>query len=89
MRAISSTSFFMRVDFRTFAEQGQLELEAGKDGAQIVGDAGEHGGALLDRAFDARLHFEKAAAARRTSRAPRGRKFGASRPLPKALGRVR
>jgi hypothetical protein len=71
------------VDFGAVADQRQLELEAGQDGAQIVRHAGQHRGALLDRALDARFISMKACAARRTSRAPRGRKFGASRPLPK------
>ena len=47
------------VDFRAVADQRQLELEAGEDGAQIVADAGQHRGALLDRTLDARLHFQK------------------------------
>ena len=37
----------------------EFELEAGQDGAQIVADAGQHRGALLDRALDARLHFQE------------------------------
>src|SRR5437667_350061 len=48
-----------RLDLAAVAKERQLELEAGQDGAQIVRDAGEHGGALLDRALDAALHFDE------------------------------
>ena len=44
-----------RFDLGAVAEQRELELEARQDGAQIVRHAGQHGGALLDRALDARL----------------------------------
>ncbi len=42
-----------RLDLAAVAEQRQFELEAGEDGAQVVRDAGQHRGALLDRALDA------------------------------------
>src|SRR5207253_4697893 len=71
------------VDLVTIADQLQLELEAGQDGAQIVRDPGQHRGALLDRALDARFHLQEGLRRTAHSRAPRGRKFGASRPLPK------
>ena len=80
--------FLDRVHFRTVAEQREFELETRQDGPQVMRNAGQHRGALLDSALDAVFISRKAAAARRTSRAPRGRKFGASRPLPKALGGV-
>ena len=46
-----------RLGVRTFAEQCQLELEAGEHGAKVVADAGEHGGALLDLPLDPPLHL--------------------------------
>ena len=49
----------MRVDFGRVAEQRQFELEARQDRAQVVRDAGQHRGALLDGALDAALHFQK------------------------------
>ena len=70
-----------RLDLGTVvADQRQLELEAGQDGAQVVRDAGEHRGALLHRALDAGLHLDEGVrraahlAARRAdgSSAPRG-----------------
>ena len=36
------------VDLGAVPDQGQLELEAGQDGAQIMRDAGQHCRALLD-----------------------------------------
>ena len=45
------------VDFGTVADQLQLQLETGEDGAQIVRHAGQHRGALLDRTLDARFHL--------------------------------
>ena len=48
-----------RLDLGAVAEQRQFELEAGQHGAQVVRDAGEHRGALLDRALDARLHLDE------------------------------
>ena len=59
MRLISSTSFFIASTSGVIAEQCQFELEAGQHGAQIVRDAGEHRGALLDRPLDARLHLDE------------------------------
>ena len=59
MPAISSTSFLMASTSGLVAEQCQFELEARQNGAQIVRHAGEHGGALLDRALDADFHFQK------------------------------
>ena len=47
------------VDLGAVADQRQFELEAGQDGAQIVADAGQHRGALLDRALDARFHLQE------------------------------
>ena len=72
-----------RLDLRTVADQRQFELEAGEDGAQIVRDAGQHRGALLDRSLDAGLHLQERLRRAPHLAAPRGRKFGASRPLPK------
>ena len=48
-----------RLDLGAVADQRELELEAGEDGAQVVRDAGEHGGALLHRALDAGLHLDE------------------------------
>jgi hypothetical protein len=42
-----------RLDLGTVADQSELELEAGEDGAQVVRHAGQHGGALLQAALDA------------------------------------
>ena len=39
--------------------QGQRKLEPHEDGAQIVAYAVQHGGALLERAFDAPLHLDE------------------------------
>ncbi len=39
--------------------QRQFQLEAREHRAQVVRDAGQHGGALLDGALDARLHLEE------------------------------
>jgi hypothetical protein len=44
-------------DFRAIAEQRQFKLKASEDGAQVMRDAGQHRGALLDSAFDAAFHF--------------------------------
>ena len=49
-----------RLDFRRcLLDQREFELEAREHGAQVVRDAGQHGGALLDRALDARLHLDE------------------------------
>ena len=40
-------------------DQRQRELEPGENCAQVVTDAVEHGGALLEIALDAPLHFEE------------------------------
>ena len=40
-------------------DQLHLELEAGQDRPQVVRDAGQHRGALLDRALDAGLHLHE------------------------------
>ena len=45
--------------FRPVIEQGQFELEAREDGAQIVRDAREHRRALLHGALDVRLHLDE------------------------------
>ena len=42
--------------------QGQRKLEPHEDGAQIVADAIQHGGALLERALDAPLHLDEGVA---------------------------
>ena len=47
------------VDLGTVADQRQFKLEAGQDGTQIVRHAGQHRGALLDGALDARFHLQK------------------------------
>ena len=51
--------FLDGLDLGAVAEQRELELEPRQHRAQVVRDAGEHGGALLDRALDARFHFQK------------------------------
>ena len=49
-----------RLDFRRFLlDQRQFELEAREHGAQVVRHAGQHRGALLDGALDARLHLDE------------------------------
>ena len=48
-----------RVDLGTVADQRELELEAGENGAQVVRDPRQHGGALLQRALDAALHLDE------------------------------
>src|SRR3984893_16356073 len=48
-----------RVDLGTVADERELELEAGEDGAQVVRDSRQHGGALLQRALDAALHLDE------------------------------
>ncbi len=77
-----------RLDLGAVADQGELELEARQHGAQVMRNAGEHGGALLDGAFDPRLHLDEGG-----GRAPH--LLGAARPevrhlapLAEALGRV-
>ena len=59
MRLISSTSFFIASISGLSPSKRQFELEAGQHRAQIVRDAGQHGGALLDRALDAPLHLDE------------------------------
>ena len=59
MRPISSTSRFIASASGDIADQRELELEAGEHGAQVVRDAGQHGGALVDGALDARLHLDE------------------------------
>ena len=82
--AISSTSFFIASTSGAVAEQRQLQLEAGQDGAQVVRRRRPASRcAARSRARCGVFISMKACAARRTSRAPRGRKFGTSRPLPK------
>ena len=39
--------------------EGQLKLEAGEDGAEVMADAGEHRGALLDLPFDSFAHLDE------------------------------
>ena len=56
MRFMSSTSFCSSSASGESLEQGELQAEAGEDRAQVVADAGEHGGALVDLALDALLH---------------------------------
>ena len=41
------------------ADQRQLQAEAGQDGPQIVADAGQHRGALLDLPLDALAHLDE------------------------------
>ncbi len=89
---ISSTSLFSASISGDVLDQRELELEAGQDGAQVVADAGEHRGALLDLALDAPAHLDEGqrglahlAGAARTEVGPR-------RPLPKlfrGLGELR
>ena len=59
MRAHLVDVLLHRLDLGAVAEQRQLELEAGQHGAQVVRHAGQHRGALLDRALDARLHLDE------------------------------
>ena len=48
-----------RRDLAAVAEQGELQLEAGQHGAQVVADARQHGGALLDVMADAVAHLQE------------------------------
>src|SRR6516162_8218045 len=48
-----------RLDLWALADQRELELKAGQNGAQVVADAGQHGGALLHGALDAALHLDE------------------------------
>src|SRR5690606_4438380 len=48
-----------RLEVRLRSGERQLQLEAGEDGTQIVADAGEHGGALLDLPLDALAHLDE------------------------------
>ena len=88
MRCISSTSSFSGLNLRAVAEKGQFQPEARENGAQIVADAGQHGGALLDMARDAVRHVEKGLARLRTSAAPRGWKFADVAARAEALRRL-
>src|SRR5262249_6716964 len=48
-----------RFDLGTVADERELELEAGENGAQVVRNPRQHGGALLQRALDAALHLDE------------------------------
>jgi hypothetical protein len=48
-----------RLDPRPGLGQGQLELQPGERGAQVVADRGQQGGALVDVALDAGLHGQE------------------------------
>ena len=48
-----------RLDLGTVAKEGKFKLKARENGAQVMRHAGQHGGALLDRALNTALHFEK------------------------------
>ncbi len=48
-----------RLDLGAVADQSELELEAREDRAQVVRDASQHRGALLDGALDAGLHLDE------------------------------
>ncbi|OIQ64827.1 hypothetical protein GALL_536210 [mine drainage metagenome] len=77
------------VDFRTVADQRQFELEAGQDGAQIVRHAGQHRGALLDRALDARFHLQERLRGAAHLARPAGAEVGRLASLAEALGGIR
>jgi hypothetical protein len=73
-----------RLDRLVLLQQRQLQLEPGQDGAQVVADPRQHGGALLNVALDAALHLQERVGRRLHLRsAPSGRKSGTSRPMPK------
>ena len=59
---ISSMSRFRSSISGVCVEQRQRQLEARQDGAQIVADAVQHRGALLDGALDAPLHLDEGVA---------------------------
>ena len=59
MRLISSTSARSASRVGRVAEQRELQLEAGQDGAEVVADAGQHGRALLDLPLDALAHVDE------------------------------
>ena len=54
--------FLHRLDLGAVAYQRELELEAREDGAQIVGHAREHRGALADRSAGAVLRARRESA---------------------------
>ena len=64
MRCISSTSSLRGCDLGPIAQEGQFQLEAGEDGAEIMADARQHGGALLHLPGDAVAHVEEGEARR-------------------------
>ena len=84
MRAISSTSFFIPSTSRL---SPPISSSSSLKRVRIVRRSCETPAGVAVRCSMARsmrvFISMKAAAARRTSRAPRGRKFGTSRPLPK------
>ena len=74
---------------RPVLEQRQLELEAGQQRAQVVRDAGQHGGALLHRALHSPFHLhEGVRGAPHLARAARAEVRHLA-PLAEALGRIR
>ena len=50
------------LDLGRLLDDGERQLEARQDGAQVVADAVQHGGALLDGALDAPLHLDEGVA---------------------------
>ena len=55
-------SWSERLGVGLVAEQRELQLEAGEDGAEVVADAGQHGRALLDLPLDALAHLDEGVA---------------------------
>ena len=76
------------VDLGAVPDQRQFELEPRQQRAQVVRDAGQHGGALVHGALDAAFHLDEGLrGAAHLARAARleGRRLA---PLAEALGRV-
>ena len=59
MRAISSTSFFIASTSGSSPSSASSSLKRVRMVRRSCDDAGQHGGALLDRALDARLHLDE------------------------------
>ena len=47
------------LDLGTVPQQGKFELETRENGAQVVRNSRQHGGALLEHALDATLHLDE------------------------------
>ena len=88
MRLISSTSFFMASASPLSSSSASSSLKRVSTVRRSCDDAGQHGGALLDCALDARLHFDEGERGTpHLARAARA-EVGDLAALAEALGRV-